>query len=111
MVEIITNLLTIDETPIFYIIKPQGYECDRFIVFNYSTFPCYYSNDEALAEEVIYTYHVVFKNENVKENLQYCRQLQKQTYADKIMHYFDDIAQEYHVIYESLPFVVWNDEL
>lgn len=110
MNEIITNLLTLDNTPIFYIIKPDGYECNRFVVFNYSTFPCYYSNDEVIAEEVEYTYHVVFKNENIKDHLQFCRELQKQTMASKIMHYFDGNTNSYHAVYEA-TFPVWSDEL
>lgn len=109
--EIISGVLSIDDgTPVFYIIKPHGYECNRFIVFNYSAFPCYHNNDKCAAEEVEYTYHVVFKDENIKEHLKFCKELQEHTLADKVLHYYDDVTKQYHVVYESKPFVNWCDD-
>ena len=108
--EIITNLLTLDDTPIFWIKNSQEEQHKRYIVFNYTTYPSLYSNDEVICQEVEYTYHIVFKNEDVKKHLKFCKELRKKTMADKIMHYFDGNTNSYHAVYEA-TFPVWSDEL
>ena len=110
MNEMITQLLTLDDTPVFWIVKPDGCNYNRFIVFNYSTYPKYFSNDTVRADEIEYTYHVVFDNSNLKEHLQFCEKLRQKTMADKIMHYYNKDTGQWHMVYEGIPFLYWRDE-
>lgn len=107
--EIINDLTLNENIPIFWITKPLGYESDLFIVYNFTSYPVMFGNNEVIAYEIEYTYHVCFSPERTKEALEFCRKLRQKTQAEKIMHYYDEEVQHYHAVYEAKLYY-WEEE-
>lgn len=87
--------------PVFFIVKPDHYECDNFITFNFSSYPTDYANDSYHAEEVVYSYVVSMKKNQLKEIMKIARQLQKVTHSEKCYHIYDQDTESYQACYES----------
>ena len=47
--EIINDLTLNEDIPIFWITKPKGYESDLFIVYNFTSYPVMFGNNEVIA--------------------------------------------------------------
>lgn len=91
--QVITNLLGDTGYPVFYVLKPDGFEAETFITFDATIKSDWFSNDGREADVYYVTINIITKNVNVMPTI--IQQIRDIVYNNPHCYYFMNRGSSY----------------